>query len=181
LKCNKKHECCNNCFDTAVNFSIKLHISAVACPVFSCDSSFSEEIVEDNVTVKIYKKLFSLSSSSEMMQIKEKLKENEEVIKRNEEVIKNKDAQLEKLNKDNEDLKKEVSQLNYSSSSSSFRAFNPSKNFDDKFQKGYYYNNNNNKKSNYIEPDNYIEPKENILKINNNNNIKKHVSFKEKS
>jgi hypothetical protein len=144
LKCNKEHLCCNNCFGIAVNFSVKLNNSAVACPVFSCDSFFSEEIVEDNITGKIYKKLSSFTSISKMNEIKKELMmkdevikkckeelvrkdeviiKNEEVIKNKDEEIKNKDAELKTLRKEIEDLGKFDAQSNSSSSSST-----PSKN-----------------------------------------------------
>jgi hypothetical protein len=97
------------CFQTTVNLSIKFHSSAVTCPVSSCDSCFSEETLQNNVTVTIYKKLSSFSTYS-----------NSE---KNEEVIRNKDSELEKLRKENEDLKKNNAQSNLSSSSST-----PSKN-----------------------------------------------------
>jgi hypothetical protein len=80
--------CCCKCFETAVDFSIKLNCSSVPCPISGCNSNFSEETIEENLLAGIYKKLFSLSSPSEMKKIKEALIEKDELIKNKYEVIK---------------------------------------------------------------------------------------------
>jgi hypothetical protein len=133
LKCNKEHVCCNNCFETSVDFSIKLHSGVVGCPVFSCDSSFSEEIVEDNVTGKIYKKLKTFSTPSNLERNEKELKKNEKIIKKNEEVIKKNNAELEILRKEIENLKKNNAQSTSSSSSST-----PSKNIINNSKSSFY-------------------------------------------
>jgi hypothetical protein len=64
IKCEGGHVCCNNCFQIAVNVTIRCRGRVVPCVLDECGNVYSEEIVDNNVSYTVGKQLSAFNSSS---------------------------------------------------------------------------------------------------------------------